>query len=155
MNPFKVLMHIPVPWVFMLAYLIGLCVELALRPHGFVDALPGAGIGGGVLLALGCLVAGWGLATFRKARTTTVPGRSSAQMVTWGPYRYSRNSMYVGLTLVYLGEAGLMRQTWPLAMLPLVLAYLQWTVIPVEEGKLIEVFGQDYDRYRANVRRWI
>jgi protein-S-isoprenylcysteine O-methyltransferase Ste14 len=63
--------------------------------------------------------------------------------------------MYVGLTLAYLGEAGLLRQIWPLAVLPLVLAYLEWMVIPLEETRLLETFGEEYEAYRRRVRRWI
>jgi protein-S-isoprenylcysteine O-methyltransferase Ste14 len=63
--------------------------------------------------------------------------------------------MYVGLSLAYLGEAGLLKQVWPVILLPLVVAYLNWVVIPVEEARLGEVFPQDYVRYRATVRRWI
>jgi len=92
---------------------------------------------------------------FRKAKTTTVPGRSSAQLVTSGPYRFTRNPMYVGLTLAYLGEAGLLRQIWPAILLPLTIAYVNWTVIPVEEAKLEEVFPSAYQQYRSRVRRWI
>jgi protein-S-isoprenylcysteine O-methyltransferase Ste14 len=63
--------------------------------------------------------------------------------------------MYVGLTFAYIGEAGLMKQVWPLALLPLVLAYVNWTVIPLEESKLREVFGDEYEQYRLRVRRWV
>jgi protein-S-isoprenylcysteine O-methyltransferase Ste14 len=63
--------------------------------------------------------------------------------------------MYVGLTLAYLGEAGILHQTWPVILLPLTVAYLNWIVIPVEEAKLKEVFGDEYERYRAAVRRWV
>jgi len=63
--------------------------------------------------------------------------------------------MYVGLIVAYLGEAGILRQFWPVILLPLTIAYVNWTVIPLEEAKLKEVFGSDYDRYRSRVRRWI
>jgi protein-S-isoprenylcysteine O-methyltransferase Ste14 len=63
--------------------------------------------------------------------------------------------MYVGLSLAYLGEAGILRQTWPALLLPLTIAYVNWIVIPLEESKLKEVFGETYDRYRATVRRWV
>jgi protein-S-isoprenylcysteine O-methyltransferase Ste14 len=75
--------------------------------------------------------------------------------VTSGPYRFTRNPMYVGLTCVYLGEAGLLKQIWPVLFLPLMIAYLNWTVIPLEEGKLTEAFRGDYLEYRSRVRRWI
>ena len=154
-NPFRLLMHIPVPWVFVLTYILGAVLE-RLLPLCPADWAPrGLNVAGGVVFGIGAIIAGWGLVTFRVARTTTVPGKASSRLVSWGPYRFSRNPMYVGLTLAYLGEAGILRQVWPVLFLPLVVAYLNWTVIPVEEAKLREVFPEDYDRYRARVRRWI
>jgi protein-S-isoprenylcysteine O-methyltransferase Ste14 len=76
-------------------------------------------------------------------------------MVTWGPYQLTRNPMYVGLTVAYLGEALLLRHFWPLVLLPLVIAYVNWIVIPLEESKLQEAFGDRYDQYRARVGRWV
>jgi protein-S-isoprenylcysteine O-methyltransferase Ste14 len=47
-----------------------------------------------------------------------------------------------------------MKQIWPVVLLPLVVAYLNWTVIPLEESKLEEVFSEEYIQYRLQVRRW-
>ena len=148
-------MRVPVPWVFVLTYLIGVGVEYAWPIHVSIEPHRGISAAGGVVFVIGAAIAGWGLLTFRKARTTTVPGRASSRLVTWGPYRFSRNPMYVGLTLAYLGEAGILRQVWPVLLLPFTVAYINWIVIPVEEGKLKEVFGDEYERYRARVRRWV
>jgi protein-S-isoprenylcysteine O-methyltransferase Ste14 len=63
--------------------------------------------------------------------------------------------MYVGLTVAYLGEAGILKQVWPVIVLPLLLAYINSIVIPLEEARLNEVFEEDYDRYCERVRRWI
>lgn len=63
--------------------------------------------------------------------------------------------MYVGLTLAYLGEMGLLMQIAPLLPLLLVIAYVQWTVIPVEEKKLYEVFGDQYVQFQSRVPRWL
>ena len=76
-------------------------------------------------------------------------------MVMWGPYRFTRNPMYVGLTIAYLGEALLLHQLWPVVFFPLVIAYVNWIVIPLEESKLKEAFGDQYDQYRARVGRWV
>ena len=154
-NPMRLLMRVPVPWVFVLTYLVGVGIEYAIPLHEDAVAPRGVTLAGVVLLAIGAAIAGWGLVTFRRARTTTVPGRTSSRLVTWGPYRYTRNPMYVGLTLAYLGEAAILRQLWPALLVSLVLAYVNWVVIPVEEGKLKEVFGDEYARYQAKVRRWI
>jgi protein-S-isoprenylcysteine O-methyltransferase Ste14 len=150
-HPFRLLMRVPVPWVFVLTYIAGALLErrwpfhLALRTQ----------LAGAALFTAGAVTAGWSLVIFRRARTTTVPGQRSAALVTRGPYRWTRNPMYIGLTLAYLGEAGLLRHVWPVILLPLTLIYLDRVVIPVEEGRLSEVFPADYAHYRARVRRWL
>jgi protein-S-isoprenylcysteine O-methyltransferase Ste14 len=63
--------------------------------------------------------------------------------------------MYVSLTLMYLGEAGLLAQVWPLPLLLLVLVYLNWILIPFEEARLWQAFGNAYKEYCAQVRRWL
>jgi protein-S-isoprenylcysteine O-methyltransferase Ste14 len=153
-NPLRLVMHVPVPWVFVLIYLAGVGLEYVWPLGQAVAALPGARIIGAALLSVGAALAGWGLLTFRRARTTTVPGQASSQLVTWGPYRFTRNPMYVGLISAYLGEVGILGQVWPLLLLPPTVAYLNWVVIPVEERKLTEVFGRVYEQYRRQVRRW-
>ena len=153
-NPARFLLRVPVPWVFVLAYLFGVIPE---RHSSYMPAKVGehSTLVGAIFFSAGAIIAGWALAIFRKARTTTVPGKSSAAIVMWGPYRFTRNPMYVGLTLAYIGEAGLLHQVWPLALLPLVLAYVNWIVIPLEESKLREVFADEYEQYRSRVRRWV
>jgi protein-S-isoprenylcysteine O-methyltransferase Ste14 len=154
-NPIRLLLHLPVPWVFVLGYLIGVAAE-HFWPLPTLD-LPDSYLSaaGGFVFGIGAAIAGWGLFTFRRARTTTVPGEASSQMVTWGPYRYTRNPMYVGLTIAYLGEAAILHHIWPLFTLIFVLVYVNWIVIPLEESKLSEVFGDQYDQYRSRVARWI
>ena len=151
----RLLMRIPVPWVFVLSYLTGVVLEAFFPSHAKIPGPSTVMIAGGVLFALGAIIAGWGLFLFRKSRTTTVPGRLSSKLVTWGPYRFSRNPMYVGLTLAYVGEAGILKQLWPLPFLALTLAYLHWVVIPVEEARLTQAFGAQYEQYRTEVRRWL
>ena len=148
-------MRVPVPWVFVLAYLAGAGLESVRRVTIRPEAALVSTIVGGVLFAVGAVIAGWSLILFRKARTTTVPGKISAKLVTSGPYRFTRNPTHIGLTLAYLGEAGLLRQIWPVIVLPLVLGYLNWTVIPVEETRLNAVFQDEYQQYRSRVRRWV
>jgi protein-S-isoprenylcysteine O-methyltransferase Ste14 len=151
----SLIMRTPVPWVFVLMYLIGVALEHTSPLGTFPVSQTVLGLFGWVVLLTGVLVAGWGWLTFRRARTTTVPGKISSQLVTWGPYRFTRNPMYFGLSLAYVGEAGLLRQVWPVLLLPLVLVYLNWGVIRVEEGKLEDTFPEQYAAYRAKVRRWL
>jgi protein-S-isoprenylcysteine O-methyltransferase Ste14 len=158
-NPVRLLLHVPVPWVFVLTYLVGALLQRltpGLSPSAISPEVARKSVAvGGVLFVVGAIIAGWGLIIFRKARTTTVPGKSSARLVIWGPYRFTRNPMYVGLVLAYLGEAGLLKQIWPVMVLPLVIAYVNWIVIPVEEARLKEDYQEEYSEYRSRVRRWI
>jgi protein-S-isoprenylcysteine O-methyltransferase Ste14 len=155
-NALRWLMRVPVPWVFVLAFLVGIGIEKGTQT-GLIRGPARAAVWelGLVVFTAGAVMAGWGLTIFYREKTTTVPGQCSRELVVWGPYRFTRNPMYVGLTLAYLGEAGILAQMWPLALLPLVLAYLNWTVIPVEESRLRETFGAVYEEYRGRVRRWI
>ncbi len=155
-NPFRLLLHVPVPWVFVLTYLCGVSLELVCRTSVHLPVTHPAGvILGGVLFAAGAVSAAWSWLIFHKARTTTIPGRASSKLITWGPYRFSRNPMYVGLIFAYVGEAGILHQIWPVLLLPLVVSYINWIVIPVEEARLKEVFELEYQAYCAKVRRWV
>jgi len=149
------LMRIPVPWMYILAYLLGFVVQ-RIRPIQWgseefqVDLAIGL-----VLIAVGVLLAFWAQGLFRRRGTTTIPFEKPSKLVTSGPYRFTRNPMYVGLALVYLGVAAARREVWPVILLPLLLAYVNFVVIPVEERRLGDVFGEEYQRYRAGVRRWL
>lgn len=111
-------------------------------------------------IAVALILAGLGLETwagglFRRAGTNVVPWSPSTALVTDGPYRFSRNPMYVGFTLVYLGLAlGLQSPTAMGLILPC-LALMTWGVILREERYLAERFGQAYRDYQQRVRRWL
>jgi len=150
------LMNVPVPWVFVLTFLAGLGLHyltpLTIQSAGilFISRITGM-----VLTVGGALIAFSSLGIFRAARTTTVPFETPSKLITSGPYRFSRNPMYVGLSLIYLGVAGIQVQIWPVLLLPLLAIYIHRSVIPVEEARLREVFGDAYEQYCARVRRWV
>jgi len=152
----RILLKIPVPWVFVLAYLISLLFQFNIHFPEFGDtARHCIFLSGIVLFVFGGILAAWSLLIFRRARTTTVPGKNSNKLITVGPYRFSRNPMYISLTLAYLGEAGLLVQFWPVAFLPIVLLYINLVVIPLEEKILNSDFGDIYTTYCRKVRRWM
>ena len=107
------------------------------------------------LLGLGAAFSLWGFVTFLRARTGVLPNQSVTQFITHGPYRFSRNPMYVGLTLMYLGFTRWANSLWPLLMLPLALWALWKLVIQKEEAYLAKAFGDAYHDYKQKVRRWI
>ena len=150
------LLRVPVPWVFVLAYLAGLGVQALLPISDYPASILVVGrVAGAALALVGGLIAFSSLEIFRRAGTTTIPFETPKLFVTWGFYRFSRNPMYLGLTVIYLGAAALYGHLGPVLVLPLMIAYVHRIVIPVEEARLHATFGSEYDQYRARVRCWI
>lgn len=109
------------------------------------------------IAAIGVAIAVSGAVAFRRARTTTNPAKpgTASSLVSSGPYRFTRNPMYVGLTLILLGWASYLWSTWALVG-PLVFAvYIRWFQIAPEERALSALFGAEYSEYQAKVRRWL
>jgi protein-S-isoprenylcysteine O-methyltransferase Ste14 len=155
-KPFKILLRIPVPWVFVLSYLVGLIPQFLIPGlYCSPETLTLIKIVGVILFACGAFFAAWSLIIFHKANTTTTPGEISNKLVMSGPYRLSRNPMYVSLTLAYLGEAGFLTQLWPVFILPFMLAYINRIVIPLEEELLRDEFKEVYKDYCKRVHRWL
>ena len=146
-------LHIPVPWVFVLGYLVGAGLQMLVPVHVNSSASYTLQVAGGVTVLVGIALATWGWSMFKRAGTSRVPGETSSVLVTSGPYRFTRNPMYIGLALAYLGEEGALLQVWPLPLLVLVLAYVNWCVVPVEEASL-KAF-REYGDYCSRVRRWL
>ena len=149
-------MRVPPPWAFILMYLAGVALQrvlpMGIRSPELTWIIRVAGF---VFVVAGIAFAASALGIFRKAKTTTVPFATPSTLVISGPYRFTRNPMYVGLTLIYLGVAGTRNEIWPVVLLPLLLAYINFLVIPVEEKNLRGVFGDTYKAYGTRVRRWL
>jgi protein-S-isoprenylcysteine O-methyltransferase Ste14 len=110
---------------------------------------------GGVLVALGFSFMMWARILFTSRQTTLFVGRPSTQLVCDGPFRWSRNPMYVGVLVSLVGLA-LWGGTWPLYLaVPVTVLILNSVHIPREERLLREVFGEQYLTYRKEVRRWL
>jgi protein-S-isoprenylcysteine O-methyltransferase Ste14 len=147
---------VPPPIVFLAGWALGwgLNRRLPFAIDG-AGASPAQIVVSFVVLAAGAALAAWGAATFRRAGTAIVPVQPASALVSGGPYRFTRNPMYLGLTIAYLGLAGVTNMAWPIVLLPLVLIVLATAVIEKEEGYLRATFGADYDAYCARVRRWL
>ncbi len=105
-------------------------------------------------LALSLVLVGTALQRMRTARTPVEPGRAPRALVTDGPYRFSRNPLYLA-QLLFLAGLGALGFPWllPIAVVQFVL--LDRLAIPREERALEELFGESYEGYRNRVRRWI
>ena len=146
----------PPPLLFVVAFLVG---WLTHRTHPLplfaAAARPVVVLLGWLCIVLWGGLSGWALATFHRARTAIIPNRPATRLVMHGPYRLSRNPMYLALTLLYVGVALLLNSVWPLMLLPLILVILHVAVIRREERYLAAAFGAAYDGYRRWVRRWL
>ena len=90
----------------------------------------------------------------RRAGTAVNPGKPTTALVAQGPFRFSRNPLYLSLALIYLGATISLDMLWPLVFLPGVLAAIG-LVVRQEERYLERKFGQVYLDYKAKVRRWL
>ena len=98
---------------------------------------------------------GWSLWLFSRHETGLLPGQATHAMIEEGPYRLSRNPLYVGLLALYLGLALLAPTFWGLVLFPAAVLLVLWGAIHPEERFLHERFGAPYDDYTRRVRRWL
>lgn len=108
-----------------------------------------------IFVAAGFVLAFLSFRRFRLAGTSVVPGEPVTALVTAGPYRVTRNPIYIGFVLVYFGMAVVLTSLWVLFLLVPVLVILQRGVIFREEAYLERKFGDAYREYAARVPRWL
>jgi len=108
-----------------------------------------------VLIAAGLMLDGAAAFTFRRAGTAVEPWKPSTSLVAAGPYRFSRNPIYVGFTLAYVGFAVGMDSPMALAFLFPCLIVVDRFVIAREERYLEAKFGDAWRAYARTVRRWL
>jgi protein-S-isoprenylcysteine O-methyltransferase Ste14 len=122
-------------------------------PTPFGMPLPPLGI---ALVAVAFVPPVWAIVLFRREGTEVNPTSTiNRKLVTNGPYRFTRNPMYLGLVILSLGIA-VWVGTWPMFIVPLaIFATTNWVHIPFEEAKMRRQFGETYVDYIERVRRWI
>lgn len=143
----------PPPLIYVVLFGCGLALDrvVALAFSPSVGARIVALIG---LAASLCLLV-WSNILFQRAHTSRVTIRPARALVLDGPYRFTRNPMYVGLLGVYLAVALWFGSTWALLLAPLLVLAVHMLVIVREERYLERAFGQTYQQYRARVRPWL
>jgi len=132
-----------------IGYLLDRAVPLTLTSWPLGEPI------GWALVAVGVALMGSAVMTFRRAGTSLNPAKPTTRVVVHGPYRFTRNPMYVGWVIVYLGCVLLTNTVWPLVSLPVVLVLISRAVIAKEERYLEAKFGDAYRAYKARVRRWL
>jgi len=111
-------------------------------------------LGALLLIASGAL-AGWGEKTMRRAGTNVSPNQPALTIVSAGPFRFTRNPLYLSLIGLYLGVTLLIDALWPLLLLVPVVVITHYGIIRREERYLEAKFGEAYRSYKARVRRWL
>ncbi len=145
--------RIPPPLIFIGGFLVGVGLEAAfpIDDPPEVLALTALLVGAAIWLALD----GAAMMRFRRAKTSVTPFRPTTALVVSGPYRFTRNPIYVGMAAFYTGLALGLGMIWSLILLPLVLLVVDRQVIAREERYLEAKFGEQYREYKARVRRWL
>jgi protein-S-isoprenylcysteine O-methyltransferase Ste14 len=141
------------PLVYLAGIVIGIAISIWI-PTKIVPSSPAWTLGG-ILIICGAVLSGSAILKFKGVGTTVRPDRAASTLVVVGPYRITRNPMYLGLALVYLGIALADQSVWALILLPVVLNIIQRRAIEPEEAFLERRFGTSYIRYKEKVGRWI
>lgn len=144
---------IPPPAYYAAAFATGMLLQRAVPLD--IPGRPTSALVGAAILVAGLALDAAGVASVIAHRTTIVPHRPVAKLITSGIYRFSRNPMYTGLAVVVAGGALVAGTWWPLVFLPLALLAVRQLAIKPEETYLAERYGSVYDDYRLRVRRWL
>jgi len=140
-----------------LAYILGLALGITLSHFSPGPLLPAPArwLVGTALVVAGLAFSLSAVVTFVRARTPVNPRSPTTKLVTSGPFALTRNPMYAGLAVAYLGGAALANSLWSVVLLLVVLVVIRRAVIEREERYLARAFGDEYAAYAARVRRWI
>jgi len=108
-----------------------------------------------VLMGLALCLIAWAAFLFRRAGTSIRPFLPSSALVLEGPYKFTRNPMYLGMAGILLGAAVYMGSITPFVVIPAFMALITERFIVPEEAKLEAAFGGQYLEYKKRVRRWL
>jgi protein-S-isoprenylcysteine O-methyltransferase Ste14 len=148
----NVMVRPPIAWAF--AVLAALALQW-LMPLPFMPAaVPAYWIGGATFLCALALAA-WAITTLTQAGSNVPTNMPTTTVVETGPYRFTRNPIYLGMFLGLVGLAIAFDSLWLLAVLVPFALVIRYGVVAREEAYLERKFGDVYRGYRSRVRRWI
>lgn len=145
----------PPPLVYIAGLVLGVAADQFLGLPRLGVPLATRIVAGIVIDVVGLLVMFAGAGLFLRRRTAILPSEPASALVTSGILAWTRNPMYLGMAVFYVGVSVLLDSLAALVLLPLVLAIVQTQVISREEAYLERAFGDEYVAYKARVRRWL
>jgi protein-S-isoprenylcysteine O-methyltransferase Ste14 len=141
------------PLLFGVTLALGLLLHL-IYPVNLLPVLLARVVGTLILIASVWLALS-AEAAMKRAGTNVRPDRPTLALVTDGPFRFTRNPLYLAAIGIYVGIALLVDTLWPLVLLIPLLVVLAKGVIGREERYLEAKFGETYRNYKSRVRRWL
>jgi protein-S-isoprenylcysteine O-methyltransferase Ste14 len=148
----NVIIRPPIAWA--VAVLAGLALNW-LMPLPFVPAAVPAGWLGAIVFAIALALVVWAIATITWAGSNVPTNRPTTTVVDTGPYRFTRNPIYLGMVLGLISLAIAFNSLWLLLTLAPFALVVRYGIVIREEAYLDRKFGDVYRRYRARVRRWL
>jgi protein-S-isoprenylcysteine O-methyltransferase Ste14 len=148
----QVIVRPPIAWA--LAVIAGLALNW-LMPLSFLPSAVPARWVGGVVFVFALVLFAWAISTITRAGSNVPTNRPVTTIVESGPYRFTRNPIYLGMMLGLVGLALGFDTLWLLAMLVPFALVIRFGVVAHEEAYLERKFGDVYRRYRSRVRRWL
>jgi protein-S-isoprenylcysteine O-methyltransferase Ste14 len=146
--------HILPPLLFLGSIALGVLLQLAVGLRFATQS--GLRVPLGLaLVALGVMPIAWSIRWMSRTKQDPDPRKPTPELIAGGPFRFSRNPIYLGMTLIQTGVGVALGNLWILVLLVPTLLVLQRGVIEKEEAYLERKFGDSYTRYRASVRRWL
>jgi protein-S-isoprenylcysteine O-methyltransferase Ste14 len=116
---------------------------------------PAAQWTGVALCLVGAALILWGIAAMRRAKTNIYPELPATALVVSGPFRFTRNPLYVALVILFVGLCLQVNTAWGFVVLAPLLLVMHYGVILREERYLERKFGESYRQYRSTVRRYL
>jgi protein-S-isoprenylcysteine O-methyltransferase Ste14 len=147
--------YIPPPLFYVLFFLVALFIQKKIAINNSVFHLPITRLVGTFLLAISSFFLILSLRQFFQSKNTLILIKPASSLQVNGIYRISRNPMYTGLAMVYLGLTCFIGNWWNIILFPLVILIVQEYIIKREENYLNRRFGQAYLDYKTKVRRWL
>ena len=147
--------YIPPPLFYVLIFIAGMFIQKKIPLDNALFQLQIIKVAGIFFLMIALFFSFRSLRQFLLSKNTLIPIKPASSLQTTGIYRISRNPMYVGLAIIYLGLTCLIGNWWNFILFPVLFLIVQEYIIKREEKYLKLEFGEQYEEYKKKVRRWL